>query len=413
MPIVNGRVTVTNDYGISIDDVGRAIGSSSRDLGTLCRSNLINEKALNKPIDLPSWHLSGPYGSPTDAERLSVNFGHTYRTENRNEPYQLITAYLQGMATWFPYNKPSNRFRLMDFFGYELAPSNWFSLETKNSAVSTTDSVVLWRLNYEFLFTHIAELAAMSNPIGTLNFGFMMWQGSTPISMHWYQVTNAANNQTLPDMLQDDKIPMYIAGKVTDGTWHIVPAFYSGNQLAGDIRPTAGSFNAMSDKDGSYPGQFYLFPYCNVATLAVTSGGGGPEPSDVELLSKIDYEVRAYTDLVDAVNLVYEIRRLDLVCTNNNDRAFNLYITSATIGRITGSGLLAQALSVPMQAGEEVSVTLSQAAEGEQGFRFVLESYEGDILPLQLLVRRFGTTSGDIAANPDYDISQKYPFIEK
>ena len=404
MPIVNGEIVVAGIYGISIDDVAAALPSSSRNMGSLCTSPLVKVKSLHKPIRLDRWHGSGPYGEPTQEQRRSVNFGHTYN-KGKN-PFEVLRLWAD-QAAFFPYNPPTAKYRIQDFNGYELQPNNWFFLTTKNGAVSQTTAKVLWALNYEDLFERIQQLYDVVGRSDAYNFGFLMYQGaSLGAALSWYQVTDIRSaTQVLSMMLEDEKIPMQIAGKVAAGSWTVIPAFYTANDLGG-----ASSVSTLRDEE--YSGDWLLFPFCDAAALTVT-GGGGPEPTDVELLSKIDYEVRAFTDLVDAVNLVYEIRRLDLVCTNNNDRAFNLYITSATIGRITGSGLLAQALSVPMQAGEEVSVTLSQAAEGEQGFRFVLESYEGDILPLQLLVRRFGTTSGDIAANPDYDISQKYPFIEK
>lgn len=109
---------------VSIYDVQRALGSSSRDLGTLCMSTNINKWARWKPVNVSQvvpltytqiainqkfgLGIVSFYGKLSEFGRLMAQYA---QSEFKGVTVQQFAGYKDGVK----YNKPSSYFRLSDF----------------------------------------------------------------------------------------------------------------------------------------------------------------------------------------------------------------------------------------------------------------------------------------------------------
>lgn len=100
--------------GITTSLVGNAIGSSSRNVGALCSSSLINEWSKWKPI-------SSNVGTMTLAELKNRNYGIEILTQNNAN--SLVTSIKNNGNLGYKYNKPiggaNSPYRLGDFRNYD------------------------------------------------------------------------------------------------------------------------------------------------------------------------------------------------------------------------------------------------------------------------------------------------------
>lgn len=100
--------------GITTSLVGNAIGSSSRNVGALCSSSLINEWSKWKPI-------SSNVGTMTLAELKNRNYGISILSANT--PDSLVTQIKNNSNLGYKYNKPiggaNSPYRLGDFRNYD------------------------------------------------------------------------------------------------------------------------------------------------------------------------------------------------------------------------------------------------------------------------------------------------------
>lgn len=104
--------TVTPPNGVSVHDVQQALGVSAQDVGSLCRSVVINKWAKYKPI-----RLSGVVIPITDAQRKAANYGFSVsEVTGAPETIALMTA---ASSAWV-YNRPTSGYpyRLTDFNQY-------------------------------------------------------------------------------------------------------------------------------------------------------------------------------------------------------------------------------------------------------------------------------------------------------
>ena len=103
---------------VSIDDVKRALGESSNDLATLCKSNNINMWAKYKPIvynnliTIDDYHFKdADYGLNTNRYIVSTD----YPTLN-----DIKSAYNKPWTYNRPYGTSASPYRLTDFKGYSV-----------------------------------------------------------------------------------------------------------------------------------------------------------------------------------------------------------------------------------------------------------------------------------------------------
>lgn len=129
---------------VSIYDVQRALGESSGDLGTLCKSNRINKWSKYKPMSINKMF------NVTNADRASAMYGMGVPTLLRY--YELFT----NGSNW-SYNKPTggstSPYRIEDFVGYYSAASCPFYINMDNSIKSNGSKTNNFSFSVSFGFT--------------------------------------------------------------------------------------------------------------------------------------------------------------------------------------------------------------------------------------------------------------------
>lgn len=120
--------TLSKDGGITLDDIGYCLGSTSRDLGSLCTASTIAKWAKFKPI-----RLNTP-AELTEAQRKSVNCGMSAPSSvaynNPDDVTSLVWTYERprgiGYQEWY---------RILDFDGYAHR-ANYPPTVAKNSTAN-------------------------------------------------------------------------------------------------------------------------------------------------------------------------------------------------------------------------------------------------------------------------------------
>lgn len=109
MPVIDGIVQVTSTQGVSLGDISTGIGLSSLDLGTLCKSTLINKWAKYKPI------RHSNVGYVTESDRATAKQGMT--VTKYTSPTTLRDNYANEWAYLQPREgqSPQEWFRAFDF----------------------------------------------------------------------------------------------------------------------------------------------------------------------------------------------------------------------------------------------------------------------------------------------------------
>lgn len=166
MPQNEGRIYIETvngvKKGVSLDDIGSAIGSGSRDLGTLCTHENINKWATYKPVK----HNSK--GVLTETERKSVNYGFTITGQSMSSGTTTaldgFMALYDGIDNSWVYNRPTGGtnnvngypYRQLDFvsetdgIGYNhsaKSPANSFSVNDSAKSGSTQNIRISFKLN--------------------------------------------------------------------------------------------------------------------------------------------------------------------------------------------------------------------------------------------------------------------------
>ena len=109
-------------------------GDSCYDLGNLCRSNKINSWSKNKPYDI------NKVESLTDSDKSAINygFGALSNDVNLRKMFPDLTQGISSLSQLFnskvtSYYKPTTKYRLTDFDGYNHNAQQLFDVEVKNN----------------------------------------------------------------------------------------------------------------------------------------------------------------------------------------------------------------------------------------------------------------------------------------
>lgn len=140
--------------GITTSMVGEALGTTSRDVGTLCTHSSINKWAMNKPF------ISATTSPVTASDRKFKNYGLEVAesTSVTTASYGIIAQIDRNLGMGVSYNKPSGGsaqpYRLGDFRGYysyaqepvthhfitsaELLDNNYYDMSTTITAFTSS-----------------------------------------------------------------------------------------------------------------------------------------------------------------------------------------------------------------------------------------------------------------------------------
>ena len=122
---------------ISTTLVANTLGTSSRDVGTLCTHQAINKWSKWKPVRLNT------NGNPlTDANRISVRSGMSIPMVSSED--ELINYYRNNPTPQWGYNKPTNAtgYRLGDFRGYEHTAYKFYEVDIPSKVLVSGNSTI-------------------------------------------------------------------------------------------------------------------------------------------------------------------------------------------------------------------------------------------------------------------------------
>ena len=114
---------------ISITDIRNILGESSKDLGTLCRSDNINKWSWHKPIN------SHTLKKTTDTDRFSDNDGFDLSTYFVTTTLYVKNRFESSTGIEWQYHKRNKPFRMGDFISYDPSASRWFDVSADVSTV--------------------------------------------------------------------------------------------------------------------------------------------------------------------------------------------------------------------------------------------------------------------------------------
>lgn len=200
--------------GITTAAVGNAIGSSSRDVGTLCKSTLINKWAYGKPVSYPI------NVGITARERKLANQGFDLNKVVTISVDELMTGTPSNSWTYVhPSGGTNSPYRLGDFRGYNHnAPAPYiYSFPTNVESASDTCNVSFRIQIPSDAEIKISDLASLEN-YGSFNtwryaiaYKLSSWTARSTRFMYGDTVTNAGS-----EIIIEGTLP-------TPGTYTIVP----------------------------------------------------------------------------------------------------------------------------------------------------------------------------------------------
>ena len=165
--------------GITISAVGEKLGTTSRDLKTLCKHENINMWSMNKPI---AYLTTDPL---TDDQRKEKRYGLTTCSANTAVNMVLLVNASDGIG--IEYDKPAGNFRepcrLGDFRNYKHDAQNpvtpWFKNAMSANTSNSWDSITGYylsnldgdgQLTIKDVYPYIID--EYGEPITDLNYGF-------------------------------------------------------------------------------------------------------------------------------------------------------------------------------------------------------------------------------------------------
>lgn len=242
MPVVSGVIMAPVDI---VRDVAAVLGSSSKDLGTLCTHPDINMWSAKKPVE-----HNAPWIT-TDQKFEELHYGINM---NIKTVAQIVSGY-SGFC--WEYTQPSTWFRLLDFDGYNHSatpPDFYFHAYPIYDNVAGDNGKLAMAfygdgsdIEIMDIETKVANYAsAASQPLSAWNVVFLIFCGNT--TPHLF------NTGETPSYFSIQRVVDYSAsidGRSLGDTIVIVPALaYQNNEMAvGD--------NLIS---GSFMNQYYLIP---------------------------------------------------------------------------------------------------------------------------------------------------------
>lgn len=154
-------VTTTPRTGVSINDVRTALNESSYDLGTLCKSSRINPWAKYKPVEYNTWGLTGKTSGVEYWRGNDGQCGLEIPKDNWSDRFLLF-----GNSTAWTRVKPTTKFRLLDFDGYN---GNSASAPT-GTLTEAGQSALLFERGVPFFHVDLATQSTLSqNDFLTMN----------------------------------------------------------------------------------------------------------------------------------------------------------------------------------------------------------------------------------------------------
>lgn len=271
--------------GITTAAVGTALGSSSRDVGTLCKHSAINKWAKGKPVPYPS------DTGVTDHERRFCNQGFDLNSVTSISISQLLSS-AQANKDW-TYIKPSgganSPYRLGDFRGYNhnaVPPYNFNSfpvnVETTGSTANASFRILI-DSNAELKlsdFVHFENYGNFSGWRYAIAYKKSNWNAADTRFAYGSSVSTSSNeiiiDVTFPEAGTYTVLP--VITKETGVTSDAMESIYLPNGLRTVTVTKKNIYATVSITNDIYPSFTYdgnLFMFGNMMQLSVTNTTSG------------------------------------------------------------------------------------------------------------------------------------------
>ena len=143
--------TLSKTNGLSIDEVRQCLGSSSRDLATLCKSPNINIWAKYKPFRCSAFAFDSDAAMETAQRSALYGFSPdpTRQSSLDTPAISFVNNIMQNVHGSFVYYGPrgitnNEWFRLLDFDGYSHNAVPGFKLELNNIFYNSTNAAIFY-----------------------------------------------------------------------------------------------------------------------------------------------------------------------------------------------------------------------------------------------------------------------------
>ena len=273
--------------GITTSKVGNALGTNSRDVGTLCSSSLINPWSKGKPIPYPTTE------GITDYQRRMANQGF-----NLNDATSISISQLFASATanknW-TYTPPkggiNEPFRLGDFRGYNHKAEPPYNFNSFPTTVETYGNTA--EASFRILKNSEAELG-LSDFVHFENFGnFSDWRYAIAYKKSSWSAANtrfaygSSVSTASDEIIIDVTFPetgtytiLPIITKETGETSDAMESIYLPNGLKSLVvnKKTAYATVTITNESSinpnfSYDGNLYMFG--NMIQISITNSANG------------------------------------------------------------------------------------------------------------------------------------------
>ena len=333
---------------ISTTLVGTTLGTSSRDVGTLCTHPAINKWSRWKPVSIAK--ITGI----TETDLESIDYG--FSIPEYETPYGALNAVLAG-AGW-DYNKPTggsySPFRLGDFRNYEHFAQDWFtftaegtgSVETGKSWRASIAEDIGWIISnfnkFSFVFNGTTPIG------GILDLGLILRSTSssqTASNCYYYKICDWLDMDTEKPfnmVLPENALPL--------GNYNIIPVITSSTNFANG---TVTFINQNSTLQGNW----YLLPV-NVLTVGIVLGG-------TSIIQDISFVLNSYVADIDPQTYMVNISSILLEVTNANEVSVDVIINYAMTDAVSGN--IGGTIVATLPAQETTTVELIRASTYPNG----------------------------------------------
>lgn len=286
MPVIDGIVQVTSTQGVSLGDISTGIGLSSLDLGTLCKSTLINKWAKYKPI------RHSNVGYVTESDRATAKQGmtvtkYTFPTTLRDN-FANEWAYLQPREG----QSPQEWFRAFDFIqvnnsgvpvvghGYNrkaaVPISGWFNKPEGEHYLGTIDLLASFGLRpsaqtpQDQDSVKLSDVSQDATGFGDMYLGIMLFYGTTLANSTYAGLktyTDSGGTVRNISWLESNNI-QFVDISFTDADLPVPNGAASRTYYFMPVISVA-SAATLDTNTNKYTGGIYAVPNADIATLIV------------------------------------------------------------------------------------------------------------------------------------------------
>lgn len=331
---------------VSIYDVQRALGSSSPDLGTLCKHQSINPWAKCKPIVAPNIIRPLDYAHAEQVTNYHCGLTVVYSASNFNDFLAKVRSALtnsdykyQNEYTAVKYDRPAGTiaapFRLSDFNGYRVNSYIDYTIHNESAGGDGLPISPLYSRNIQIDLRGTPSDVALPDDSARLSYYTNYMSGGSQIAarenihvldiIHWQLAAGVVLSNLRRGILimrQDDLTTFRWTSQTipwgTDSEWDNLFGSASGTRVwvvefYTNVNYAGGNANMN--------GQFFCIPQFSYITTCLTNANfsgsyPAPTPSDtIEVFYQCDAPISTFDELYIDLQIEYTSGTWDKVTT--------------------------------------------------------------------------------------------------